>query len=184
MTRNIYIVVSQTGTMLSRIIRLVTGAAYNHASISLVPDLGVMYSFGRLNPYNPFWGGFVTESPHWGTFKRFFQTEVAVLEVPVTQEQFEQLQSRIDAMLRQRQRYHYNYLGLVLAGVRIRYHQRDCYYCSEFVKEMLLCSRIPGAEDLDPIIHPIHFLSLPQARLVYRGKLTEYARVPAVTGCG
>ena len=34
-------------------------------------DLERMYSFGRRHPYNPFWGGFVIESPRTGTFKRF-----------------------------------------------------------------------------------------------------------------
>jgi hypothetical protein len=74
MSQTIYIVISQTGTALSRILKFVTGAKYNHASISLVPDLSTMYSFGRLHPRNPFLGGFVVESPHSGTFKRFSGT--------------------------------------------------------------------------------------------------------------
>ena len=69
--RQLYIVISQTGTLLSRILKQITGAEYNHASISLSRDLERMYSFGRRHPYNPFWGGFVIESPRTGTFKRF-----------------------------------------------------------------------------------------------------------------
>ena len=68
--KQLYIVISQTGTLLSRILKQITGAEYNHASISLSRDLERMYSFGRRNPYNPFWGGFVIESPRTGTFKR------------------------------------------------------------------------------------------------------------------
>lgn len=69
--KQLYIVISQTGTLLSRILKQITGAEYNHASISLSRDLERMYSFGRRHPYNPFWGGFVIESPRTGTFKRF-----------------------------------------------------------------------------------------------------------------
>ena len=54
--KQLYIVISQTGTLLSRILKQITGAEYNHASISLSRDLERMYSFGRRHPYNPFWG--------------------------------------------------------------------------------------------------------------------------------
>ena len=72
--KQIFIVITQTGTMLSRILKRITGAEYNHASLSLSQDLTRMYSFGRRHPYNPFWGGFVIESPHAGTFRRFSDT--------------------------------------------------------------------------------------------------------------
>ena len=52
--KQIFIVISQTGTVLSRILKRITGAEYNHASLSLSPDLKKMYSFGRRHPYNPF----------------------------------------------------------------------------------------------------------------------------------
>ena len=42
MEQHVYIVISQTGTLLSRLLKLVTKAEYNHASISLVPDLNTM----------------------------------------------------------------------------------------------------------------------------------------------
>ena len=89
--KQLYIVISQTGTILSRILKQITGAEYNHASISLSRDLERMYSFGRRHPYNPFWGGFVIESPRTGTFKRFSETKVLVLSVSVTEEQHAEL---------------------------------------------------------------------------------------------
>ena len=82
--KQIFIVISQTGTVLSRILKRVTGAEYNHASLSLSPDLKKMYSFGRRHPYNPFWGGFVIESPHAGTFRRFSNTTAVILAVEIT----------------------------------------------------------------------------------------------------
>lgn len=42
--KQLYIVISQTGTLLSRILKQITGAEYNHASISLSRDLERMYS--------------------------------------------------------------------------------------------------------------------------------------------
>ena len=84
--KQIFIVITQTGTMLSRILKRITGAEYNHASLSLSQDLTRMYSFGRMHPYNPFWGGFVIESPHAGTFRRFSDTTAIILAVEITEE--------------------------------------------------------------------------------------------------
>lgn len=174
MEKHVYIVVSQTGTLLSRVLKFVTKAEYNHASISLVPDLATMYSFGRKNPYNPFWAGFVTESARFGTFKRFSKTRVVVLDIAVSEEQYQSIQRRIQTMLVLKKHYHYNYLGLWLAGLRICYRQKRCFYCSEFVKDLLEKHEIKGANQLSPIVQPIHFLSLPTAQQVYTGLLRDY----------
>ena len=145
--KQLYIVISQTGTLLSRILKQITGAEYNHASISLSRDLERMYSFGRRHPYNPFWGGFVIESLRTGTFKRFSETKVLVLSVSVTEEQH---------------------------AFHIVWKQESCYYCSEFVGELLTKSRVDGTEQLrSSIIQPMQFLRVPHT-LLYCGKLREY----------
>ena len=86
--KSIYVVLSQTGTVFSKVLKFFTHAEYNHASISLEPTLEHMYSFGRLNPYNPFIGGFVEEGKNRGTFKRFYKTKAMVLEFNVSDEKY------------------------------------------------------------------------------------------------
>ena len=93
--KQIFIVITQTGTMLSRILKRITGAEYNHASLSLSQDLTRMYSFGRRHPYNPFWGGFVIESPHAGTFRRFSDTTAIILAVEITEERYAALEGEL-----------------------------------------------------------------------------------------
>jgi len=174
MEQHVYIVISQTGTLLSRFLKFVTKAEYNHASISLVPDLATMYSFGRKNPYNPFWAGFVTESARFGTFKRFSKTRIVVLDIAVSEEQYLAISRRIQTMLVLKKHYRYNYLGLWLAGLRICYRQKRCFYCSEFVKDVLEKQEIKGVRQMNPIVQPIHFLSLPTAQQIYAGLLQDY----------
>ncbi len=173
-TEKVYIVLSQTGTALSRILKLFTRAPYNHSSISLDEDLHSMYSFGRVNPYNPFIGGFVRESPDDGTFKRFKNTRVMVLEFEVSPRAREEFGVLLGEMLRERARYHYNYLGLLLAALRIHREKTDCYYCSEFVKAMAQKLGLDGVESIPPIVKPIHFLGLGNHKTVYVGKLRDY----------
>ena len=80
--KKIYIVLTYTGTWLSKVVRFYTRKDYSHVSISLDENLNNMYSFGRINPYNPFSCGFVKESPRHGTFKRFNKVNLGVLNKP------------------------------------------------------------------------------------------------------
>lgn len=173
--RYIYLVISQSGSWLSQLLKIITGAEYNHISISLSPDLVAMYSFGRIHPYNPFWGGFVVESLHRGTFKRFSEAKGVVISIPVSGESYLGIARTLDGMLTEQGTYRYNYLGLVLAGLHIQYRKGRRYYCSEFVKELLLRSRVKGATQLSAIVQPIQFLSLPNGRMIYRGYLRDYS---------
>ena len=172
----VYIVLSQTGTVLSRILKLYTRAPYNHSSIALTEDLEVMYSFGRLNPYNPFRGGFVQESARFGTFKRFKNTRVMVVEAEVTEKAYGELCEHIHAMLKTRTEYHYNYVGLFLAAIRIHRAKRNCYYCSEFVKAMAVQAGVEGAEAIPAIVKPMHLLRVPH-RTVFEGRLRDYPQI-------
>ena len=172
-TRTIYIILSQTGTILSRILKCYTRAPYNHASIALTKELDEMYSFGRLDPYNPFVGGFVQESPFFGTFKRFKDTRAIIMEATVTAEAYHELRAHIRGMMKRRKEYGYNYGGLFLASVRIHRAKRNAYYCSEFVKAMAVQAGVEGAESIPAIVKPMHLLQVPH-RIVYEGLLRDY----------
>ena len=171
--KQVYIVISQTGTVLSRILKLITGAEYNHASISLADDLSVMYSFGRRNPYNPFWGGFVCESASTGLFKRFPKTEVIVLEMALDAQKHQKISKAIDDMKLNKKKLKYNYFGLILAFFKKEHRFKNKFYCSEFVKYILRDFDVLSGEDLSGVLQPIHFLKLPLNE-VYKGTLIEY----------
>lgn len=172
--RQLYIVLSRTGTNLSKVIRFVTKARYNHVSLSIDPELNEMYSFGRRFPRNPLWGGFVQESKNCGFFKRFHETEVKVLAVDIDESTYQDIRSEFNYMRDHKFLYHYNYLGLVLAAFNIHFKPEYTYYCSEFAKEILVNHNIEGATELKKVPQPIHFADIPNTTEIYTGKLTKY----------
>ena len=93
--KRIYIVLTYSGTNLSKIIKHWTKDEFSHVSIALDEDLKEMYSFGRLHPYNPFWAGLVHEVPNEGTYKRFFRTKANVYSIEVEDHQFVDLRNTI-----------------------------------------------------------------------------------------
>ena len=171
--KQLYIIVSQTGTILSRILKLITKAKYNHSSISLDPNLEQMYSFGRKYPHNPFWGGFVKESPRSGTFKRFKNTQAIIMSVDIDADAYEDIEKYIHTLYSHKRKYHYNYFGVAFAAFKKDYKSQNRFYCSEFVKHILERGHVDGAEKLPNVIHPIDFLQLPHKEL-YRGSLKQY----------
>ena len=174
-SQQIYIVLSQTGTILSKLLHLITKKEYNHSSISMNRELTQMYSFGRRNPYNPVSAGFVRESPHFGTFKRFSETDVAVLSLTVSEDTYKAIGTLLEEMIGCSKHFHYDFLGLCAAAFRVNYRRRNHFYCSAFVKNVLEKYGVEGVDALAPITHPVDFMSLPGAELIYRGKMRDLA---------
>ena len=171
----IYVVISRTGTLLCRMIGLFSGGVYNHASLSLDESLSLMYSFGRVNAYNPIVGGFVKESPFFGTFKRFAGTEVIVYRIPVTREQKTAIEVCLHDMYARRDHYGYNFLGLLVAAFGVYWQRKNRYYCSEFVRDVLGWYSVLDARVYYGIVKPEDFAAIPGAKCIYSGNLRRYA---------
>ncbi len=170
--KEIYIVLTYTGTFLSRIIKVFTGNEFAHVSIALDVELKNMYSFGRLNPYNPFIGGFVHEYIDDGTFKRFKNTVSKVYALPVEDEKYEKLKKIISNIQDNRKDYTFNILGLFAAGIHIRLKYNKSFYCAEFVKYVLDKSKVRN--NLPEPIKPEDFKGLECAKVIYEGLLRNY----------
>lgn len=175
-TKKIYIVMTQTGTVLSRIIKFGTGAKYNHVSIGLDKSLDVMYSFGRLRAYNPFLGGFVIESPHYETFKRFYKTTTKILELEVPESKYYALRELINYIDVNRLDYDFNYVGLWLAWFKINLKLKNRFFCSQFVRFALESAEIAGIEAVPIPPKPIDFDNFPDSKCIFEGVLQDYSK--------
>ena len=171
--RKIYIVLTYTGTLLARIVRFYTKKEYSHVSIALDEDLSRMYSFGRLNPYNAFVGGFVREGVNFGTFARFKNTRCSIKCLEVTDEQYYELKRLIRKFEKRKRIYTFNVVGLFAVALNVKVQKANSFYCAEFVKYALEESRI--VSKLPDIIRPDDFYNLNKSKLVYEGLLRKYA---------
>jgi len=174
--RKIYIILAHTGTILSNIIRYWTKDEFSHASIALDADLEEMYSFGRLNPYNPFWGSFVHEHINKGTFKRFKNTTAKVYSIFVTDEQYEKAKKIIKYFENNKQKYRFNFIGLACVSINKKITRKNTFYCAEFVKHILKMAGVSEVNELPEIIRPENFKQLQGMRLEYEGLLRKYKK--------
>ena len=168
----IYIVLTHTGTMLSNIIKFYTKCEFSHVSISLDKELEHMYSFGRKNPYNPFWGGFIHEKLEKGTFKRFGNTYSVVYSLNIEERQYEIIKYLINKFNANINKYKFNTIGLFAVAMHIRIKRKKYFYCAEFVKYLLDTSNIKN--NLPKLIKPEDFKRLNNIHEIYKGRLSDY----------
>lgn len=177
--KKIYIILTNSGSMLSRVIKFYTRKEYTHVSIALDGRLRNMYSFGRLKPYNPFIGGFVHESTNHGTFKRFEKTTTCIYSIEVDEEQYEIIKQSIKEFKRKRRIYKFNIIGLFAVAIHLKFKSENSFYCAEFVKEVL--QRANMANELPNIIKPEDFKNLSNLNMEYKGVLKDYNIISNIT---
>ena len=174
--KKIYLVLTHTGTILSEIIRNYTKDEFSHVSISLDEDLQEMYSFGRINAYNPFWGNFVHEYINKGTFKRFKNTKTEIYSLLITDAQYEKINKTITYFGTNKDKYKFNIAGLFCVSINKKITRKNTFYCAEFIKHVLKTAGINKANELPSIIRPQSFKNIPGLKLEYKGLLRKYKK--------
>lgn len=174
--KKIYIVLTHTGTALSTTIKYYTKDEFSHISLALDEELEEMYSFGRLNPYNPFLGGFVHENIKYGTFKRFKNTKAEIYSLEIENKQYERLVKIINYFKTNKKKYRFNILGLICVSIKKRIKKKNNFYCAEFVQHVLKSACISNVEELPEIIKPEDFKKLKGITLEYKGLLRKYTK--------
>lgn len=174
--KTVYIVVSNTGSVFTRMIGMYTRQPYNHVSISFDEELKVMYSFGRKLPWNPLIGGFVEEGVNKGTYARFPKTTAQVLSLNVSDESYGKLREEIDNFVLNKEKYKYNLLGVlgVIIGKEVK--RSNAYFCSEFVTNTLYNSDVKLWDTPAYMVKPYDYSTNKRLKLLYEGKLSDYEK--------
>ncbi|WAA12500.1 hypothetical protein [Fervidibacillus halotolerans] len=172
--KTIYILLTDTGTFLNRVIKWFTQAPYNHASIAFDEQLEEIYSFGRKQPRNPLIAGFVKEDVYSGTYRYFQNTRCLILKIEVSEMEYERIRQIIDYFKQNKDQFSYNLIGLL--GVLFHYpiSKKNSYFCSQFVAEVFKRSRIHLWERPTGLITPNDFLLHHAFEIMYEGRLYDY----------
>lgn len=169
--RSVYILLSRTNTVVSRIIRYITGDTFSHVSLSLDRSMERLYSFGRIYENTMLPGGFITENIHKGVFGKNRETKCMLYKLDINDDDYEQLELKIDLMLCNRSTYSYNVIGLILNPLNIGLKREHHFVCSQFVAEMVKdMLNLPKSPEL---MRPSDFCGLPQLEPIYIGRLSE-----------
>lgn len=196
--KNIYVVLSSTGTLASKMIKLMTDSKYAHASISLDKKLNDMYSFARKKRHNPFNAGYVKEDITSGVFADMPKTEIAVFELSVYAEQYYNIESKLNEFWDKRDLLKYNIFALemlIMSGRKMKryddvidyYNNKlekmnqsgyEYYFCSQFVTEILEENGIKLFDKPASVVVPNDYYDVlkSEAKLIYEGLANQYQK--------
>lgn len=172
--RSVFILLTNTGTLFTKLIQSYTRAPYNHASISFDRELSELYSFGRKNPNNPLNGGFVKEDIKTGTFSKYPDTTCVIYELKVSDREVEKMKRVLRIFIRQHKKFLYNILGVIGIAIKEPVEFSNSYFCSQFVAEILERSGIKLWNKLPALVTPDDFRKCDRLQLIYEGKLRDY----------
>ncbi|WP_080872257.1 hypothetical protein [Oceanobacillus timonensis] len=177
-SRTVYLLFTDTGSYLSRLIHLYTQEPLNHVSIALDRELTEVYSFGRKQPNNPFIGGFVKEdisSPFLN------QSRCEIYELEVTRKEYEYITSFIQHIEIDKEKYRYNFIGLIGVMMNVKITRQTAFFCSQFVATILQnVTSLPLTKD-PYFTTPEDIRSASNLKLVYEGVLLQYKNIDSLS---
>ena len=171
MGKTIYIVLTDTGTVLSKMIGMYTRKDFNHASISFDEQLTEVYSFGRKYQSNPFIAGFVKENFAEGIFR---EAKCSIFSWKVTDGEFERIRSKIRQIEYNKKQYRFNFIGLFGVAVNKGIDRERAFFCSQFVATVLNEGDLPIFTVSPSLVQPHHFSKVACFQDVYEGDLQTY----------
>jgi hypothetical protein len=171
--KKVYILLTNTGSFLTKLIKLYTKKPYNHASIAFDHALSEVYSFGRKTARNPFIGGFVKEDVKAGLFK---QADCTIYSFTVTDDQLQKMIYYLQDIEAQKRDYRYNFLGLFGVMFNKPIKRKKAFFCSQFVATVLKEGNIIHFEKPHSLITPHDFQKVSTFQFVYEGKLKDYQK--------
>lgn len=175
MKRDIYIVLSNSGTLPGTVIQKLTHFSYCHAMLALTADCRELYSFGRRSLHNFLNGGFVIERRDGRFFTYFSETRCRILALAVTEEQYAALRRELSIFRDNAREYKYDFIGCCLRYFQLKKTFDRRYTCSHFVAEILQRSGICRFPKGTMLVRPGDFMDVPGVRVVYEGRLAELA---------
>lgn len=174
--RKIYILLTNTGSIPTKIIKVYTKSPYNHVAISFTRDLRRFYSFGRKKYYNPLFGGFVIESIDSKIYEYFSETTCSIFSLEVDWQVYYRMRKVIKEFEKEKDKYVYNFFGLLGVIVKIPIEREYCYFCSQFVATVLEKSGLNLFNKPPGLVTPNDFMELEELEHIYTGKLTDYSK--------
>lgn len=171
MEKTIYIVLTDTGTVLSRMIGMYTGNGLNHASIAFDEELNEMYSFGRKYQSNPFIAGFVKEN---ATNRIFQGAKCAIYRCQVSEDEFGRIRNKIRYIEKHKEKYRYNFIGLFGVAVNKGINRERAFFCSQFVATVMNEGDSQLFTVSPSLVQPRHFSEADCLQEVYEGDLQKY----------
>ena len=170
----VYILLTQTTSILTRMLKFYTKTPYNHVSLAFDERLEYTYSFGRVNPDDPLIGGFSHERLDVGVFK---DASCQLLSLDVTPEQYLKMRERVAEIEANQLKYKFNFIGLFGARFDFEIKRKHAYFCSQFVGKVLQEVGLFPEDFPAHLVKPTDLVEQVNLKVEYQGPLADYLEI-------
>lgn len=172
--KSLYIILTRTNSLLSRLIQLVKKDMYTHAAISLDKDLTKMYSFGRKYTYLPFMGCLGLETIEAGIYKKQKDLPGVILEIKVADWQYNKAKLILNNFIKNRENYKFHYTGLLDHILKREVKLENKFLCSDFIYRILKSCGILNLNTPENLVRPQNILLGLSNRIIFEGDLKKF----------
>lgn len=167
----VYVVLTRNETAFGKAIRAVTGAYYNHASVTLDTSLTNIFSF-NADPVN---GGFILEDITKGNFKSMADSgsEYALYVTFLAEDSAKKMEDSLTEMLMKANEYTYSMKGVFRYMLNLTTDDENSMFCSEFVGRLLKAADETLVDKHPSKIAPMDLIT-ERFDLISKGPLKDY----------
>ena len=176
--KQVYILLSKTGTVPSRLIHGMTRGTFTHASIALTPETDRFYSYARRTLKNPLKAGLIVEDIHTFVFAQYPDAPCALYTIEISDEAYEKIQNRVRYFFDNYHRAKYSFMGAIAMRFGIRVRREFRLVCSQFVALMLQESQEITLPKDPYLMLPSDFMNIGNIRKIYSGTLKNCSFAP------
>ncbi|MDI9540781.1 MAG: hypothetical protein QM204_04830 [Bacillota bacterium] len=169
--KKIFIILTKSSTLLSRLIGWVTKDEYTHSSISFNSTLQPMYSAGRKYTFSMFPASLKVEPFTEGFYKYYNRSKMGVYYLEVSEEAYNKTKNYVETMVAKK--LPFNGIGLLLCKTKIDYPRKGRFFCSEFVSTALQQSGEIDILKKPNMFRPADFLKIKGIKFVYKGIIKD-----------
>lgn len=171
--KKLYLFLSKTGTVPSKIIGKVSRARFSHVCLSFDDTFTNMYSFGRKT-LKIFPSGFVKENVRKRVLKKYEDCPCAVYSLDVSDEDFALIKQKAEDFERRKEDLKYSCLGIFACWFRLKIRFKNRYFCSQCVSEILQAGNV--ALPYDPLLmRPMDVLKIEGLKEEFQGAIQNLA---------
>lgn len=168
--QKLYIALVDTPGLFAWIIRHVIKINYIHVVLSLDDSFREAYSFGRRNPFIPFFAGF--EKEDIGRIYQAFPTaRYRIYTMECTKQQKQEIAFQLKQCYQRRFQYHYCIIGLFFLLAGKPFYQHNHYTCSSFIARLLENNGVLSFSKHFSLVTPRDFYEYGQNNIIYEGSL-------------
>ena len=175
--KSLYIFLTRTESIVSKIVHFFTNDTYTHSAIAFDRELVDIYSSARKNGINMFPAGPCREHLDRGFYARVGKTPCAIYELKVTDEVYDRAKDEVDWFMQHQDDFKFSALGIIACKFGVAWQRKNKYFCSQFVAEILRRSGAAELPKINCLMRPSDYMILDGLTKIFEGDIGEVQKI-------